>query len=299
MPSNLNKLVSLGIAQKVPSGLDDLIVYETYMGSSAYGVSSDTSDMDCLGFAIPERDQVFPHLQGYVHGFGKSPDVFQFYTEHHMMDKSTGKQYDYTIHSITKFFNLLMTANVTVVETLFCPVRCIIFNTPVGRMVRDNRKLFLTKKVRHTAAGFAFNQLRDLKKELTSTNKRYEDWLKYGMDRKAAYHVVRLIDQAFQVLQEGELDLEANREKLKSIRAGEWTLTQIQEYFDRREKQLDEAYENSKLPHKADEAAVKNLLLNCLEEHFGTLTGSVIREDVAATALREIEDVLKRYKTNA
>lgn len=51
--------------------------YETIMGSVAYGVSSDTSDMDVYGFAIPPKDDVFPHLRGEILCFGKQHKRFE------------------------------------------------------------------------------------------------------------------------------------------------------------------------------------------------------------------------------
>lgn len=39
-------------------------MYETIMGSVAYGVNTDTSDFDTVGFCIPNKDIVFPHLRG-------------------------------------------------------------------------------------------------------------------------------------------------------------------------------------------------------------------------------------------
>ena len=48
-------------------------MYETIMGSVAYGVSSDTSDMDVTGFCIPHKDMIFPHLRGEIPGFGRHP----------------------------------------------------------------------------------------------------------------------------------------------------------------------------------------------------------------------------------
>jgi endonuclease YncB( thermonuclease family) len=46
-------------------------MYETIMGSVAYGVSDDTSDFDTLGFCIPPKDTLFPHLAGEIEGFGR------------------------------------------------------------------------------------------------------------------------------------------------------------------------------------------------------------------------------------
>ena len=54
------------------------------MGSMAYGVSSDSSDMDVYGFCVPEKETVFPHLRGEIPGFGTPQPRFEQWQEHHM-----------------------------------------------------------------------------------------------------------------------------------------------------------------------------------------------------------------------
>lgn len=103
---------------------------------------------------------------------------------------------------------------------------------------------------------------------------------------KFAYHVVRLLDEVEQIMVEHSLDLERNREQLKSIRRGEWTLEQIQSHFDAKERSLDEA-------------AVKDVLLRCLEAHFGSLENAIRRDPSAERLARDIRDVLDRHAVSA
>ena len=50
--STLQRLTDRGLVRP-PGWLPGNVQYETIMGSVAYGVSSDTSDMDVYGWAIP------------------------------------------------------------------------------------------------------------------------------------------------------------------------------------------------------------------------------------------------------
>jgi predicted nucleotide-binding protein (sugar kinase/HSP70/actin superfamily) len=97
-----------------------------------------------------------------------------------------------------------------------------------------------------------------------------------------------------QILTEGDLDLERNKEQLKAIRAGEWTLEQVESYFVNKEKDLESVYLSSKLPYGPDETAVKNLLLECLEEHFGSLKDVIVDVNKERQALLDIRTVLER-----
>ena len=44
---------------------------------------------------------------------------------------------------------------------------------------------------------------------------------KYEYDVKYAYHVVRLVDEAEQLLRDGELDLGRSADRLREVRRGE------------------------------------------------------------------------------
>ena len=69
-----------------PGFIKNNVHYEVLMGSVAYGVSSDNSDMDIYGFCIPPKDVVFPHLRGEILGFGKQINRFEQYQQHKIID---------------------------------------------------------------------------------------------------------------------------------------------------------------------------------------------------------------------
>ncbi|MCK9441699.1 MAG: nucleotidyltransferase domain-containing protein [Methanothrix sp.] len=273
--------------------LVDNVHYLTIMGSNAYGVSSDSSDEDIYGFCIPKKDMIFPHLKGEIVGFGRQEEKFEVWQQHHIKDKETNKQYDFQIFSIIKYFQLCMGCNPNMIDSLFTPRRCIIHTTQVGELVRENRYMFLHKGAFHRFKGYAYSQMHkmDIKKP---EGKRKEMVDEFGYDLKFAYHVVRLLNECQMILDECDLDLERNREELKSIRRGEWTLDQIKDYFTMKEKILEKSYSESKLPYFPDENAIKVLLLRCLEQHFGSLDKAIYIENKHKAALREISEICKR-----
>jgi len=65
MTSTEKELTRKGLV-KSPGFVPDTVQYETIMGSMAYGVSNDSSDMDIYGFCIPPKDVIFPHLRGEI-----------------------------------------------------------------------------------------------------------------------------------------------------------------------------------------------------------------------------------------
>lgn len=280
-----------------PKWLPANIHYEVITGSVSYAVSSDTSDMDIVGFAIPPKEDLFPHLHGEIQGFGTQIQRFNQWQEHHVIDRESRKEYDFTIYSIVKYFQLCMENNPNMVDTLFTPQRCVLFCSPVAQLIRDNRKMFLHKGSYHKFRGYAYQQLHKIGTKANSSNpKRAADIEKYGFDTKFAYHVIRLALEGEQILVEHDLDLEKNAEILKSIRRGEWTEEKLRSWFDEKEKHLEELYAKSDLRHSPDEDAIKELLMGCLEQHYGSLSQAVKREVPVDKLISELKAVLEKYE---
>ncbi len=298
MASTVQRLTRLGLINP-PSFLPDNVHYETIMGSVAYGVSSDTSDMDVYGFCIPPKEAVFPHLTGEIEGFGRQKKRFEQFQQHHIMDSSEmggrGREFDLSIYSIVKYLALCMENNPNMIDSLWTPQECVLHITNVGNMVRDNRRMFLHKGAWHKFRGYAYSQIHKMRgKRPEPGSKRQKLRDEFGFDVKFAYHVVRLLDEAEQILAEGDIDLRRNREQLKAIRRGEMSEDEIREWASNKERNLEELYHASKLPHSPDEAKIKALLLSCLEEHYGSLEHCIVQPDAALQALQEVQEVLDR-----
>jgi uncharacterized protein len=255
--------------------------------------------MDVYGFCIPPKEQIFPHLTGEIPGFGRQIQRFEQYQQHHIADADalggTGRQYDITIFSIVKYFQLAMENNPNVLDSLFTPVTAVLHSTQIGEMVREKRRIFLHKGAFHKFKGYSYSQLHKMDiKQPQEGSRRHEDVEKHGYDCKYAYHIVRLLDEVEQILNEGDIDLQRNKEQLKAIRRGEWTQEQVRHFFQRREKELEAAYANSKLPHTPDEAKIKQLLLECLEAHFGALSDAVVVPNQERDLLRRIKELCEK-----
>ena len=279
-----------------PKWLPDNTAYLTIMGSQAYGVSIDDSDLDVYGFCIPPKDLVFPHLAGEIPGFGRQIQRFEQWQEHHIKDPNKEVEYDFSVYSIVKYFQLCMENNPNMIDSLFTPRNCVIHSTAVSEIVRENRRMFLHKGAWHKFKGYAYAQMGKIRTKTNADNpKRAASIAKHGYDLKFAYHIVRLLNEAEQIMVEGDLDLQRNREQLKEIRRGEWTMEQVENYFEHKERALESTYANSQLPHSPDEAAVKTLLINCMEQHYGDLSTAVSRNVNVDAMVREIRSVLDRY----
>jgi len=159
MSSTFEKLIGRGLINDYPSHMRNNVQYEVVMGSTAYGVSNDESDRDIYGFSIPPKTMLFPYSLGHMYGFGKPPEAFNQFQKHHIMDKTDNTEYDLSIYNIVKFFQLCMENNPNMVDALFVPTRCVLHSTSIGNHVRDNRHMFLSKRVWHKFKGYAHSSL--------------------------------------------------------------------------------------------------------------------------------------------
>ena len=158
MGSTIDKLISRELINP-PNFLKNSIQYEAIIGSVAYGVSSDNSDVDLYGFCIPSKEIVFPHLNRVIFGFDNDFKRFDQFQQHHIVDKGSRKNYDITIYNIVKYFRLCADGNPNMIDSLFVPRRCVLHSTRIGEMVREKRHLFLSKKTFHTHKGYAYSQI--------------------------------------------------------------------------------------------------------------------------------------------
>jgi len=297
MGSKTQYLINEGLLKSPPAFLETGVQYEVVMGSIAYGVAEDHSDMDVYGFAIPPRDWVFPHLRGEIPGFDEPGQQFEQIQQHHMKDASAlagkGREYDLTIYSIVKYFRLLMENNPNIIDTLFVPRNCVLYSTAMGEWVREQRHIFLHKGCWARFKGYAYAQVHKMRTKVPEGG-RQKIIDEFGYDVKFAYHVVRLLNEVEQLLIEEDLDLARNKEQLKAIRRGEWSQQAVEDYFTEKEKQLEQHYLQSRLPAQPDTKAIKQLLLQCLEQHYGSLEACIVREDEAVAALKAIEAILHK-----
>ncbi len=290
----INDLERKGLI-KPPSWLASNTIFLTQMGSVAYGVATEDSDVDIYGTTVPPKRIVFPHLAGEVFGFGAKKERFEQFQQHHVVDPSAdggkGRMYDFTIFNIVKTFNLTMQNNPNCLDALFVPQFCILHITQAGNLMRENRHKFLHKGCYYKLKGYAYSQLHKMTTK-DPKGKRQEIRKKYGYDVKFAMHTVRLLDECQQILATGDLDLQRNREQLKAIRRGDVSEEEIRQWASAKEKDLEKLYAESKLPYSPDEGKIKQLLLDCLEEHYGSLKDAFVNPNAEKIALQQIQEIL-------
>jgi predicted nucleotidyltransferase len=117
------------------------LIFKCLSGSRAYGTNREDSDYDYTGVFIAPKDY---HLGLYKR-------VEQ------VLSSDDGET---TIFEINKFFRLCAECNPNIIEMMFNPPENILFSSPIWERILQNKHLFLSKKAKHTFAGYANSQLK-------------------------------------------------------------------------------------------------------------------------------------------
>lgn len=122
-------------------------------------------------------------------------------------------------------------------------------------------------------------------------SKRFHDRKKDLISWKSASHVVRLCLQAQQILEEKTLDLGRNKVTLLEIKAGKWSVDQIEDFFNEKEIYLNKLYEESDLRYSVDKDFIRDLLVKCINMHYADIPYDT--SDVMERTIRKIQDLVE------
>lgn len=118
--------------------LQDKICLLCLGGSYAYGTNVETSDIDIRGFAVNSKEELLTNQN---------------------FEQVCDSETDTTIYSFNKLISLLSNCNPNTIELLGLKAEHYIHMDGIGRLLIDNRKLFLSKKAIYSFGGYANQQL--------------------------------------------------------------------------------------------------------------------------------------------
>ena len=121
--------------------LGENICLLTMGGSHAYGMDTDTSDIDIRGCLLNGREEI---LTGNYY------------------EQFTNDETDTVIYSLNKFLHLLSNCNPNAIEMLGCLPEHYLYLSDVGKELLENRHMFLSKRCVNAFGGYANEQLRRL-----------------------------------------------------------------------------------------------------------------------------------------
>ncbi len=219
-----------------PDDLDlhPYIIYKCIVGSRAYGLDVENSDTDRRGIYLPPAD-----MQWSLYG---------------LPEQIENSETQECFWELQKFLVLALKANPNILECLYTPL--VEFKNAACEELLAERHRFLSKLVFQTYNGYVLSQFKKLEQDLRTTG---------GLKWKHVMHLVRLLSAGVTILEEGYVPVEAveNRDKLLSIRNGEMTWEQVNDWRLTLHKQFDEALETTKLPDRPDYVWANDYLIRC------------------------------------
>lgn len=129
--------------EKLKKNFPHSIKFECISGSHAYGTNIETSDIDIRGiFVLPSSEYI---------GL-KTP-----------VEQASDSKSDIVYYNVKRLFELLNSANPTLIELLFMPQECIRIKDPILEPLFENRHLFVTKKTYFSYGAYSLAQIKKAK----------------------------------------------------------------------------------------------------------------------------------------
>jgi len=240
-------------------GLGEWNIIHAYRGSIAHGMYTPSSDplsiddKDTMAICVPSKEYYLGLKE-----FGSRG------TQEIKRD-----EWDIVVYEVKKAISLLSQGNPNILSILWCGDKNYINITPAGKLLIENRKLFVGKHVYRAFTGYAYSQLHKMEHfvfEGYMGEKRKLLVQKFGFDTKNAAHLIRLLRMGIEFLTDGELYVERQDAKqLLEIKRGEWTLDRVKLESDKLFKLSEEAYIRSTLPIIPDRDLVNKLCVEVVQ----------------------------------
>jgi predicted nucleotidyltransferase len=203
--------------------LYDFVIYRCVVGSRAFGLAGEDSDVDRRGVYLPPAD-----LQWSLYG---APEQLE--------NEATQECY----WELRKFLILALKANPNILECLYTPL--VETAAPIAQELLAMREIFLSKLIYQTYNGYVLSQFKKIEQDLRSTG---------AIKWKHATHLIRLLVSGVTVLKEGfvPVNVAEHRDLLLAIKRGEMEWEEVNRLRLDLHKRFDEAIADTKLPERPD-----------------------------------------------
>jgi hypothetical protein len=120
------------------------------VGSNLYGTNVPTSDIDYVGFFIPPFESLF--------GLSLVEQIDSSTISKNESGKNDKDAIDVQFYSVQKFARLALAGNPNLIELLFVPDSCIVFENDLSKKLRENFHLFIGQQIIPRFLGYAHSQ---------------------------------------------------------------------------------------------------------------------------------------------
>lgn len=199
------------------------VIFRCIVGSRAYGLENDRSDVDRRGIYLPPAD-----LHWALYGV---PEQLE--------NDATQEVY----WELEKFLKLALKANPGILECLWSPL--VEHATQLASELLSMREAFLSKLVYQTYNGYVISQFKKIEQDIRARG---------AIKWKHPMHLIRLLLSGITILREGYVPVrvEQHREALMAIRDGAIPWEEIEAWRLQLHREFDDAFTRTALPDRPD-----------------------------------------------
>lgn len=203
--------------------LQDRVIYRCVIGSYAYGLAEEDSDIDRRGLYLPPAD---------LH-----------WSLYDLPEQLESKDTEECYWEIRKFITMALKANPNVLECLYTPI--VELSTPLADELLAGRSSFLSKLIYQTYNGYVMSQFKRLEQDIRTTG---------SLRWKHAMHLIRLMLAGIVALREGTIPVQVgeHRERLLAIKHGDVSWQDVDAWRLALHREFDQALSVTTLPERPD-----------------------------------------------
>lgn len=208
------------------------VIYRCVIGSQAYGLAGEESDVDRRGIYLPPAE-----LHWSLYGVPEQ-------LENHEAQEAYWE--------LQKFLIMALKSNPNVLECLYSPL--IEFQTPLAEELLEMRSQFLSRLVYQTYNGYVMSQFKKMQTDIR--NQGQVKW-------KHVMHLIRLLISGITILREGTVPVrvDEHREQLLAIKRGEVPWEDTEKMRLSLHGEFGRAFERTNLPERPNYERANEFLI--------------------------------------
>lgn len=239
----------------IPTYLLNNIHYGTIVGDISVGILDNNKQIDIYLVSSPSKQELFPN-NDYV------SNLSYFSNKRYLYQKKNFIFEDFILnincYTLPAYFRLLMNNISNIIESAFTKENHVFIQDSIGKIIRDNRQLYLNKKFAKRNFMGKYKYLVDKVAKTTSINE-------FNYDTYNTYKAAQIILEYEQILKNYDIDLDRNGELLYNVKHGKYSLSKIKEWKRRKEENVEKLFNETDLRETVNKKVVLNDLMLCLK----------------------------------
>lgn len=208
-------------------------------GSVSYGLNGPDSDVDIRGICSPLKRDVLNH-SSFVHPEDRDNKAILLNGSSGSFEQYLDPNTDTCIYNANKYIKLIYNCNPNTIEMLGCLPEHYAYVSETGRLILDNRDLFLTKKAYYTFGEYARQQFVRLQNSLVRKSTQLDSLLQtVSVIRRSYEH----LEEAFPTFKRDMIEfyiVDSSLEKI-DIKATNAFFSQVEVDKEKLTRELTEA----------------------------------------------------------